>query len=40
MLEEHFWIPARLEDKPASLVEAVNDFHFAMYGNFDNILAH
>ncbi|EGD79112.1 arginine N-methyltransferase [Salpingoeca rosetta] len=29
-LDEHFYIPRRLEDKCASLVEAVNDFHFAM----------
>jgi len=29
-LEEHFELPARLADKSASLVEAVNDFHFAM----------
>lgn len=35
MLEEHFWIPTRLEDKPASLVEAVNDFHFAMINDLD-----
>eukprot|EP00730_Choanoeca_flexa_P013517 TRINITY_DN5407_c0_g1_i2.p1 TRINITY_DN5407_c0_g1~~TRINITY_DN5407_c0_g1_i2.p1 ORF type:complete len:365 (+),score=84.55 TRINITY_DN5407_c0_g1_i2:100-1194(+) len=29
-LEEHFELPERLADKSASLVEAVNDFHFAM----------
>ena len=29
-LDAHFFIPQRLQDKKASLVEAVNDFHFAM----------
>eukprot|EP00041_Stephanoeca_diplocostata_P014457 m.262924 g.262924 ORF g.262924 m.262924 type:complete len:405 (+) comp19703_c0_seq1:72-1286(+) len=28
--EEHFNVPERLADKSASVVEAVNDFHFAM----------
>lgn len=34
-LEEHFHLPARLTDKSCSLVEAVNDFHFAMMNDFD-----
>lgn len=29
-LDEHFLIPSRLSDKCTALVEAVNDFHFAM----------
>jgi protein arginine N-methyltransferase 7 len=29
-LEAHFCVPDRLADKSTSLVEAVNDFHFAM----------
>lgn len=28
--EPHFSVPARLADKPADLIEAVNDFHYAM----------
>ncbi|KAK7241273.1 peptidyl-arginine methylase [Aureococcus anophagefferens] len=28
--EGHFCVPARLQDKSADLVEAVNDFHYAM----------
>ena len=28
--EGHFSVPARLQDKSADLVEAVNDFHYAM----------
>lgn len=34
-LEPHFALPERLEDKSASLVEAVNDFHFAMLNDRD-----
>jgi len=34
-LEEHFWVPDRLAEKPISLVEAVNDFHFAMINDID-----
>lgn len=29
-LDYHFWIPNRLADKSQALVEAVNDFHYAM----------
>eukprot|EP00039_Didymoeca_costata_P027203 m.17746 g.17746 ORF g.17746 m.17746 type:complete len:367 (+) comp6098_c0_seq1:360-1460(+) len=35
IVEENFWIPERLADKPHSLVEAVNDFHFAMMNDHD-----
>mmetsp|Transcript_19506 Transcript_19506/g.54849 ORF Transcript_19506/g.54849 Transcript_19506/m.54849 type:complete len:413 (-) Transcript_19506:1618-2856(-) len=34
-LERHFWIPPRLADKTHSLVEAVNDFHYAMMNDLD-----
>eukprot|EP00040_Diaphanoeca_grandis_P020317 m.108077 g.108077 ORF g.108077 m.108077 type:complete len:382 (+) comp27843_c1_seq1:164-1309(+) len=34
-LEEHFYVPDRLAQKPISLVEAVNDFHFAMINDID-----
>jgi len=34
-LEEHFWLPERLATKTSSLVEAVNDFHFAMLNDHD-----
>eukprot|EP00729_Bicosta_minor_P013986 gene13986-6479_t len=34
-IEEHFWVPNRLVDKTYSLVEAVNDFHFAMMNDHD-----
>lgn len=34
-LEQHFALPERLEDKSSALVEAVNDFHFAMLNDRD-----
>ncbi|EDQ90850.1 uncharacterized protein MONBRDRAFT_18255 [Monosiga brevicollis MX1] len=34
-LEEHFELPERLADKSASLVEAVNDFHYAMLNDHE-----
>lgn len=34
-LEDHFYVPERLADKSSSLVEAVNDFHFAMLNDYD-----
>mmetsp|Transcript_36736 Transcript_36736/g.57707 ORF Transcript_36736/g.57707 Transcript_36736/m.57707 type:complete len:389 (-) Transcript_36736:61-1227(-) len=34
-LDEHFWLPNRLADKSQALVEAVNDFHYAMMNDFE-----
>jgi len=34
-LDYHFWIPNRLADKSQALVEAVNDFHYAMMNDLD-----
>ena len=34
-LDPHFWLPNRLADKSQALVEAVNDFHYAMMNDFD-----
>ena len=33
--EDHFFLPERLADKSSALVDAVNDFHFAMMNDLD-----